>query len=120
MDRSPGHPAAEKIGPGRSEADGVFGFPGPVQDPVPAASGTFPHVVKGFQAGEREVVSRIDGTAAVKQIPVVCFTAVSLLGRKDRNQSRSSPLLSITFLYQKKESFLLLEKSPVPSSWRST
>lgn len=32
------------------------------------------------------------------------------------DQSRSVPLLAMTFLYQKKESFLLLEKSPLPSS----
>ena len=32
------------------------------------------------------------------------------------DQSRSVPLEAMTFLYQKKESFLLLEKSPLPSS----
>ena len=36
------------------------------------------------------------------------------------HQARSSPLDPITFLYQKNESLRLLEKSPVPSSCRST
>ena len=35
---------------------------------------------------------------------------------RENDQSMASPLLSQTFLYQKKESFLDLEKSPVPSS----
>lgn len=51
-----------------------------------------------------------------KSVPPKRYAMMLLL----LDQSRSSPLLAITFLYQKKESFLLLAKSPVPSSCLST